>query len=405
MDDRHRLGPRAARERWTEACSLAGWRGAVVPEEVHVGDGNGRVLAAPVQARVASPREDCAAMDGIAVTAGAGLGGGPLPAAAFSWIDTGDLMPAGTDAVVERERVEIRPDGSALVAVPVRRGRNVRARGEDFPAGALLVPAGRRLRPSDVAIAAAAGHASVTVARRPVVAIIPTGDEIRPVGVPLGPGDIIDSNSLLLGARAAQAGAHAVTSEVQPDDPDTIAAEVRRAAGTADLVLVLAGSSAGRGDYTAAVVDQVGAVAVHGVAVRPGHPVVLGYAKAESVAGPVPVIGVPGYPLAAAVIFELFAVPVLAALQGCGEGAGQESAAPLRAALSRDWSSPPDVEEWVPVALARPEPAVGHVAAPCPGHGAGALSRLIGADAWWPVPAGQGQFREGDIVEVLPLVR
>jgi putative molybdopterin biosynthesis protein len=399
-----RPGPHDARERWIEACSRAGWRGAVATEEVPVGDGHlflaGRVLAAPVHARVPSPREDCAAMDGIAVHAGAGLESGVLPAAAFGWIDTGDPMPAGADAVAERERVEIRPDGGALITVPVRSGRNVRTRGEDFHAGTLLVEAGRRLRPADIAVAAAAGHASLTVARRPAVAIIPTGDEIRPAGSPLHRGDIVDSNSLLLGARAAQAGAHPVTSQVQPDDADTIAAEVRRAAGTADLVLVLAGSSAGRGDHTAAVLDQVGGVAVHGVAVRPGHPVLLGYAKAETPAGVVPVIGVPGYPLAAAVIFELFAMPVLAALQGVTPRPG----AAVRAALACDWASPPGLEEWVPVTLAPEAGAVpGVVATPCQGHGAGALSRLVRADAWWPIPIGQGRFGKDDVVEVVPL--
>jgi putative molybdopterin biosynthesis protein len=367
---------------------------------VPVGDGLGRVLAAPVHARVPSPREDCAAMDGIAVSAGDGLGRGILATGAFSWIDTGDPMPSGADAVAERERVEVRPDGSALVTGPVRRGWNVRARGEDFPAGALLAPAGRRLRPADVAVAAAADHASVTVARRPVVAIIPTGDEIRPAGSPLRPGDIIDSNSLLLSARAAQCGAQPTTSQVQPDDAGKIAAEVRRAAATADLILLLSGSSAGRGDHAAAVLGQVGAVTVHGVAVRPGHPVLLGYAKAESPAGVVPVIGVPGYPLAAAVAFELFALSVLARLQGLTAPAG----IPLRAELSCDWASPPGTEDWVPVALAPAAvTAPGLVATPCQGHGAGALSRLVRADAWWPIPIGQGQFHQGDIVEVLPL--
>jgi len=425
MNGSQRPGPREALERWTEACSQAGWRGEAVLEQVPVGDGFGRVLATPVHARVSSPPQDCAAMDGIAVIAGDGLASGVLPVGTFGLIDTGDPMPAGTDAVAERELVLIRPDGSALVTAAVRRGRNVRVRGEDFSAGMLLVPAGRRLRPADAAIAAAAGHTSVTVARRPAVAIIPTGDEIRPAGSPLGPGDIVDSNSLLLSARATQSGARPATSQVQPDDADIITAEVRRVARTADLVLVLAGSSAGRGDHTAAVLGQAGAVAVHGVAVRPGHPVLLGYAKTQSAAEVVPVIGVPGYPLAAAVIFELFALPVLARLQGptaqdgtAQDGTAQDGTAQdgtardgtardgivLRAVLSRDWASPPGIEDWVPVALAPAAAAAsGPVATPCQGHGAGALSRLVRADAWWPIPVGQGQFREGDIVEVLPL--
>jgi putative molybdopterin biosynthesis protein len=178
-------------------------------------------------------------------------------------------------------------------------------------------------------------------------------------------------------------------------------------------VLVLAGSSAGRDDYTAAVLGQVGAETVHGVAVRPGHPVLLGHAEVEHIGSAevaaggetppriggaaVPVIGVPGYPLAAAVIFELFGAPLLAALQGCppgGLGGAQ------RAVLDCGWTSAPDVEEWVPVALsAGPLP----VATPCKGRGAGALSRLVRANAWWRRPLGQGQVNRGDLVEVFPI--
>jgi molybdopterin molybdotransferase/putative molybdopterin biosynthesis protein len=247
----------------------------------------------------------------------------------------------------------------------------------------MLIPTGRTLRPGDLAVAIVAGHSALQVARRPVVAIIPTGDEIRPAGAPLRPGDVADSNSVMLAARAVQAGARPETADVQPDDPDEIVAEVRRAAPAADLVLILAGSSAGRDDHTAAVLEQAGGVTAHGVAVRPGHPVLLGHAKAGQ-AGVVPVIGVPGYPLAAAVIFELFALPVLTTLQGNVPA----SRTPLRAMLDRDWTSPADVEEWVPVTLRLAPHPDGPVfaATPTPGRGAGAVSRISRADAWWRIP-------------------
>jgi putative molybdopterin biosynthesis protein len=360
-------------------------------------------------------------MDGIAIAAGdaGGLaddGQVLLPDSAFTWVDTGDPIPAGADTVVERERVELRADG-ALVTGPVTRGQHVRASGEDFRAGDLLIPAGRRLRPADLSAAAAAGYTALAVARQPLAAIIPTGDEIRPVGSALGPGEFTDSNSVMLAARAAEAGAVPVVTDVQPDDPDILAAAVRDAALTADLVLVIAGSSRGRGDYTAAVLAQIGSLAVQGVAVRPGHPVLLGYvkparsgyvppggARAGRPAGAVPAIGVPGYPLAAAVIFELFAAPLLAQLQG----SVVPDRAPLQAVLDRDWASAPDVEDWIPVALTagNPEDPPGGlmlVASPSSGHGAGAISRLVRADAWWPVPIGQGRFAAGDRIEVLPI--
>jgi putative molybdopterin biosynthesis protein len=214
--------PQAAYSQWVEACTGAGWRGAPVAERVPVRAGLGRVTAAPVRARWPAPRFACAAMDCIAISVGFarcpadGAGRWQLAASAFARVDTRDPLPAGTDTVVERERVQLSADGSALITGPAPRGLNVRATGEDFPAGELLIPAGHRLRPADLAAAAAAGHAALEVARQPVAAIIPTGDEIQPIGSALGRGDVTDSNSLLLALRAREAGARPLVSDVQP---------------------------------------------------------------------------------------------------------------------------------------------------------------------------------------------
>src|SRR6516162_8778650 len=308
-----RPSPAAAYSQWIDACGAAGWRGTPAAEEVPLQDGLGRVTVSPVRARRPAPRSACAAMDGIAIKAGSAPGPADavrqwqLPSTAFTWVDTGDLLPSGTDTVVERERVQLGADGSAWITGPAPPGLHVRARGEDFQASQLLLPAGHRLRPPDLDAAAAAGHATLEVARRPVAAIIPTGDEIQPVGSALSPGEVTDSNSLMLAARATETGAHPLVSDVLPDDPGMILAEVQRLAQSAGLVLVIAGSSAGRHDHTAAVLTEAGGLAVRGVAVRPGHPVLLGYAspgrkRHEGSSTPVPVIGVPGYPLAAAVI-------------------------------------------------------------------------------------------------------
>jgi putative molybdopterin biosynthesis protein len=390
----------------------------------------GRVTAAPVTARWPSPRGDCAAMDGIAVratdlaaSATDDLAGRArptdrpvrLPAGTFEWIDTGDPMPSGTDTVVVRECLRPQEDGSVIIAPAAERAgpgrraghraprRNVRATGEDFAAGEVLVPAGQRLRPGDLAAVAAGGHATVAVARRPLVAIIPTGDEIRPVGTVPRFGDITDTNSLMLAARCRQLGAEPQVSMVVPDDPDALAVELRRAAGQADLVLVIAGSSRGRGDHSGAVIAQVGGVAVAGVAVRPGHPALLGHAKrpeagdADHRAGIAPVIGLPGYPLATAVIFELFAAPMLAALTRQVPARDR-----VRARLDRDWASPADEEDWVLVTLAD-DPAGGVPLATPARRGASSTSQLARADAWWPVPAGQGTFAAGAEIEVIPI--
>jgi putative molybdopterin biosynthesis protein len=408
-----RPSPAAAYSQWIDACTAGGWRGTPGAEQVPVRDGLGRVTATPVRARWPAPRFASAAMDGIAIKAGPAeqVGVWQLAAASFAWVDTGDPIPAGLDTVVERERVQFGADGSAQITGPAPRGLNMRATGEDFPAGELLIPAGHRLRPADLAGAATAGYTTLEVARWPVAAIIPTGDEIRPVGAVLGPGGVTDSNSLLLASRAEQVGARPLVSDVRPDDPDAIAAEIRRAALTAGIVLVIAGSSAGRSDHTAAVIARVGRLAVRGVAVRPGHPALLGYALPDAAhasrgATAVPVIGIPGYPLAAAVIFELFAAPLLAALQGRdpAERVWQ------RAQLVCDWVSSPDVEDWVPVSLApAPAPAGedsgGPVVATPGRRGAGSISRLMRAHAWWPIPIGQGKFARGELIDVQPIPR
>jgi putative molybdopterin biosynthesis protein len=410
--------PRPARAyaHWLDSLTRTGWGVGPTAEQVPVADALGRVTAGPVVARWPSPRSDCSAMDGIAVRAArlTTAGGGNvvrLPAGAFQWIDTGDPMPADADTVVMREWVLPLEDGSVTITPAVPRSTNVRLVGEDFTAGEVLVPAGRRLRPGDLAAAAAGGHASLPVARQPAVAIIPTGDEIRSLGSTARPGEILDTNSLMLAARCRQLGAAPLVSAIQPDDPDALAAEIRRCAREADLVLVIAGSSRGRGDHAAAVLAQVGGVAVTGVAVRPGHPALLGHAKhpghsartaATGRAGIAPVIGLPGYPLAATVIFELFAAPLLAALQGV-----RPTVRPaVLATLDRDWSSPPGIEDWVLVTLApaAASPAPGALPAATPTRrGAGSISQLARADAWWPIPADQTAFAAGTPIEVRPI--
>jgi len=441
--DASRPAPRVAYERWLDALARAGWTArpggpAGGPagqdsERVAVAEALGRITAAAVTARRPSPRTDCAAMDGVAVRA-ASLTSLParLPSGTFEWIDTGDPMPDGADTVVMRERLLPQADGSMLVTAAdgqpggggrpglVTRGQNVRAAGEDFAAGEILVPPGRRLRPGDLAAVAAGGHVTVAVTRRPVVAIVPTGDEIRPLGAALRRGDIIDTNSLMLAARCAQLGVLPSTGTVVADDPDALAAELRRTAAEADLVLIIAGSSRGRGDHAAAVLEQVGCIALAGVAVRPGHPAILGHVKpgtkepGSGLAGPggpgpgmaaagahrrgvVPAIGLPGYPLATAVIFELFAVPLLSALQGQAPAAAR-----VRARLDRDWVSPAHVEEWVLVTLTPAGDGGSPLARPAR-RGAGSISQLARGDAWWAIPVGQGEFRAGTEIDIMPV--
>ena len=209
-----------------------------------------------------------------------------------------------------REHVHYDDAGRAELRAAVPPYQRVRSIDEDVRAGELLLAAGHRLRAVDVAAAAAAGATILSVRKKALVLILPTGDEVRPIGTPTGPGKILDTNSLMLAEQAREAGCEARCLPIEPDDPERITAVVEKAAAECDLLIVIAGSSAGRDDYTARVVASAGTLAVHGVAVRPGHPVVLG------VVGRTPVLGAPGYPVSAALTFDIFAAPLLAELSG-----------------------------------------------------------------------------------------
>lgn len=392
----HIEGPAPAAYRaWIACCTEAGWRPRADLEHVTLDAAVGRTVATDVHARWSSPAQERAAMDGIAVRAtdtGTATAARPirLGVDAFDVVDTGDLLPAGRDAVIMREHVRQSDRGDVEIATPVPPGRHVRPVGEDVTSGELLLPAGHRVRPVDVAMVAAAGHCDLPVARRPVVAILPTGDEIRPVGVPLRAGDIVDTNSLMLAGMAREVGCITQVLPIAVDDPPALSAAIGAAAGQADLVLVIAGSSAGRDDHTAGVLATLGKVAVHGVAIRPGHPVVLGVID-DLV--PVPVIGVPGYPVSAAHVFGTFAAPMIAALLGATVGPPDL----VTAALAAPVDSPEQAEDCVLVRLE--ERADGLTAVPS-GRGAGALSRLARAHAVLRIPAGVGFLAAGSAVVV-----
>jgi len=408
---------------WEEACVAAGCPERVEAVRLPLDQAVGRVTAEPVWAHTSSPPFDAAAMDGIAVHATATVGASEttpvtLAAGAFEIVDTGDPIPGDFDAVVMREDVHELAGGVELraAAAPYQ---HVRSIGEDVSAAELLLPAGHRLRPVDVAAAGAAGATELLVRRRPVVTVIPTGDEIRPIGSELGEGELPDTNSVMVAAQAEAAGCEAHRFEVVPDRPDEIAAAVRAAAARSDLVVVIAGSSAGRDDHTAAVVSEVGTLAVHGVAVRPGHPVVLGvvhrgngppepppgqvgderggFRNVEHPPGAggvaTPVLGAPGYPVSAALTFDIFAAPLLAQL----EGAPPPESPVAQARLARKLASTMGMDDWVRVRLGRVGGRL--VATPLP-RGAGVLTSLVRADGLLVVPAALEGHHAGEEVTV-----
>ena len=307
-----------------------------------------------------------------------------LDEGAYDVVDTGDPMPDGRDAVVMREHVHYDASGRAELRAAVAPYQHVRSIGEDVAAGELLLPEGHRLRAADLAAMAAAGQTAASVRKRALVLILPTGDEVRPVGTEPGPGEILDTNSLMLAEQAREAGCDARVLPIEPDDPDRIEAVVKAAADECDLLIVIAGLVRRPRRLHRAGRRVGGTLAVHGVAVRPGHPVVLG------VVGRTPVLGAPGYPVSAALTFDIFAVPLLAELSG----APPRRRPVTSARLARKLASPLGMDDWVRVRLG----VVGGdtVATPLP-RGAGVLTSLVRADGLLVVPAGVRGAPRGDL--------
>ena len=380
-----------ALDAWRSAREAGGCPARLPAIRVSLADAAGRGTAEPVWATRSSPPFDAAGMDGVAVRAADTLGAGEttplyLDPDTYDVVDTGDPMPDGRDAVVMRAHVHY-SGGSAELRTAVPPYQHVRSIGEDVSTAELLLPEGHRLRAVALAAAAAAGATDLLVRRRPRVSVLPTGDEVRPIGTETGPGEILDTNSLMLAVQAREAGCEAHCLPIEPDDPAGIAKAVRAAVADCDLLIIVAGSSAGRDDYTARVVAELGTLAVHGVAVRPGHPVVLGVIDGT------PVLGAPGYPVSAALTFDIFAAPVLAGL----EGAAPRRRPRTRARLARKLASPLGMDDWVRVRLGVVAGTM--VATPLP-RGAGLLSSLVRADGLLVVPAGLEGHHPGDEVDV-----
>jgi putative molybdopterin biosynthesis protein len=285
--------------------------------------------------------------------------------------------------------------------------QHVRPMGEDMVATELVLPANHRLRPVDLGALAGSGHSRVAVYRRPRVAIIPTGSELLSIeAVDSGytqignlppAGRIIEYNSLVLAAQVQNWGGVVTRWEIVPDDLQAIRTAVQTAACDHDLVLVNAGSSAGSEDYTAHIVQELGDLLVHGVAVRPGHPVILGLLTCPEREGggdrKVPVIGVPGYPVSAALTGEIFVEPLLALWQG----QRPYQAPTLQGTLTRKMLSPTGDDDYVRVSVGK----VGDKVMVTPiSRGAGVITSLVRADGILRVPRFSEGHNAGDEVTV-----
>ena len=348
-------------------------------ETIPLIEARGRVTAAPVWAVASSPHYDASAMDGIAVRAKETIGAtesSPLRLSSpdqVRWVDTGDPMPDGFDSVIMVEHVHELDDATIEIRAPVPPYHHVRPIGEDIVATELILPKNHVLRPVDLGACAAAGLTDVSVSRKPVVTIIPTGTELVPIGATLKPGDIVEFNSLIIGGLVDEWGGSSQTSPPVADDYEAIKTAVSNAAVDSDIVLVNAGSSAGSEDYTAEIVADLGELAVHGVAIRPGHPVVLGVVNGK------PTLGIPGYPVSAALSCELFVKPLIEKALGLREVSRDIA----DATIARNVHSPLGEDENLRVKLGRVRERM--VATPIQ-RGAGVIMSLVRADGLVKIP-------------------
>ena len=386
----------------------------------------GRVTAEPIWATVSSPHYHASAMDGFAVIADKTNGAQPSSPVSFplvenaaQYVDTGDPLPVWANAVIPIENVEsldengqitkdIRGPRSIRIRAAVAPWSHVRPLGEDIVATQLVLPTGHILRPADLGAIAASGHEEIKVSRKPKVAILPTGTELVPIGSKLKSGDILEYNSLVMAAQVKAMGCEPTRYPITKDDFDLICQRVQEAAQTHDLVLLNAGSSAGAEDFSAKVVEKLGQLLVHGVAVRPGHPVILGMVNGEKRemsnetlasslithhSSLIPIVGVPGYPVSAALTVDIFVEAVIAKWLG-----RRSSELPTETAtLTRKIVSPAGDDDYVRVAVGKVGDKL--LAAPL-SRGAGVITSLVQADGLALIPSGAQGYEAGDQVKV-----
>ncbi|NMC27335.1 MAG: molybdopterin biosynthesis protein, partial [Syntrophomonadaceae bacterium] len=370
---------------WNE-IEKCGWF-RLEAEVINVADALGRWAAEPVLAKRSSPHYLASAMDGIAVKAAATFAATEtnpvtLPMAEVLVVDTGDYVPPEYDAVIMIEDVNTSGDQVTLIkpAVP---WQHIRSIGEDLVEQDMIVPSHTRIGPFEMASFKTSSVHELRVIRKPIVAIIPTGTELVENGYDdMPPGEIVESNSLMLAGLVQEWGGEPRRQPIVVDDRFLIRQAVIEAEKESDLIIVCSGSSAGREDYTAAIISELGRLIVHGLATRPGKPAILGIINNK------PVIGVPGYPVSAALIFSLFAKPLIFARLGQEVPADEQ----LECAISRKFPSHAGVDEFVHVNAAQ----VGNrfIAYPL-SRGAGMSSILVKSDGQLCIPRGSEGLEAG----------
>jgi len=361
-------------------------------EVIPVWDACGRVTAHAVYAHICAPHYAASAMDGVAVNARDTFGATEttpvtLTPEQYIVLDTGDPIPEDRDAVIMVEDIVKNEDGTITIHAAAAPWQHIRQIGEDICAGEMILPSHMTVSPSAIGAMIAGGVLEIEVIRKPVVGIIPTGDEIIPPCTDPKPGDILEFNGSIFSAMVRQWGAEAVVYPIVPDKFDQIKATVAKAAEECDLVILNAGSSAGREDFSARVIRELGEVLYHGIAMKPGKPAILGCQGAK------PILGVPGYPVSGIIVIEQLLKPLIDHWLKVPAAAQQYA----EATLTRPVVSGLKYEEFVRVRMGY----VGDKLMASPlSRGSGVVSSFMKADGILEVPQGMEGYEAGSQVKV-----
>jgi molybdopterin molybdotransferase len=376
-------------------------------EEAPLGEACGRVLARDLVAGMDIPPHANSAVDGYAIAhadllpdrdtvlpvTGRAAAGHPLDRAARRGeairIFTGAPMPDGLDTVMMQEDCIIE-EGGVRLAPGIKKGANRRHAGEDVAKGVMALPAGRRLKPADLGLAAALGYDRLPLFRRLRVALLSTGDEVREPGQKLASGMIYDANRVMLMALLQEFGCEVSDLGIRPDRAPELADTLASAAAEHDLIVTSGGVSTGEEDHVKAAIERLGRLDFWRLAIKPGRPVALGQVRG------VPLIGLPGNPVAAALTFAILARPLILRL------AGAEATAALQFPVAADFNyrKKPGRREYLRASLVRKNGAV--LARRYPRDGAGILSSIVQSDGFAVLDETISDVVSGMTVDFLP---
>ena len=361
-------------------------------EVIPVFESCGRVTARAVYAHICAPHYAASAMDGVAVNAKDTFGATEttpvtLQPVQYTVLDTGDPIPEDRDAVIMVEDIVKNEDGSITIHAAAAPWQHIRQIGEDVCAGEMILPGHMTVSPAAIGAMIAGGVLEIEVIRKPVIGIIPTGDEIIPPCTDPKPGDILEFNGSIFSAMVKSWGAEAVVYPIVPDKFDRIQAMVAKAASECDMVILNAGSSAGREDFSARVIRELGEVLYHGIAMKPGKPAILGCQ------GDKPILGVPGYPVSGIIVIEQLLKPLIDHWLQVPPAPAQYA----KATLTRPVVSGLKYEEFVRVRMGC---VGGRLMASPLSRGSGVVSSFMKADGIVEVPQGLEGYEAGSEVNV-----